>query len=321
MKGNLTIVVVLSLMFSGCVSNNNWGGTEQTEIKMGAVGKMANKAIVEGAVFPDGFDFTVYGFYTTDSFATTPSQFEMYDVDCTKQGDYYKNDSQSYYWPWFGEVGFYAVSPASLTPTLNWDTGVMLTNYTVVDAEDVDVMIAYNKGSNQVAALNMVFFHALSQVEVLANTKEAYTNVSIAITDITFKNIDVVATCIYKELSPNNTIANPSIIWVGNADSKDSEVYSNEDQTVVYDNSVAQPYGTGIVVIPQEMDPASVISIGYTLTQNGNTINGRVDAPINTNWNAGYKYVYTIIFALDKISFDPSAMEWVTVTTNIISIE
>lgn len=285
------------------------------------MGKVANKAIVEGAVIPDGFDFTVFGFYSTDSFATTPSQFEMYDVDCTKQGEYYKNASESYYWPWFGEVGFYAVSPASLASTASWANGVVLADYTVVGAEDVDVMFAYNKGSNRATSLNMVFYHALSQVEVLVKTKQEYANATLAITGVTFKNIDVTANCSFKEDSPADTTANPSVIWMQNTDHTASEVYKAVEQTVAYNGGVAQPYGTGIVVIPQTMGATSVMSIDYTLTQNGNTVIGVADVPITTNWDARNKYIYTVIFALDKIQFDPSATGWVSVTTDAITLD
>lgn len=320
----LLVMMAAAVVLTGCVTNDSWNDGEQSEIKMAAIGKVANRAIVEGANVPDDFDFTVFGFYTTNSFAAT-SQFAMWNVKCSKQGSYFKHDTDSYYWPWTGEVGFYAVSPASVEPSVAWASGVTLVDYTVLGAESNDLMFAYNKGSNQAAALNMVFHHALAQVEVALNTDKAYDDVTLAVTGISFENIDTTASCVYKESSPADQTSNPSISWSGNTDYASTEVYSSTTQAVTYNevDGVATPvtYGDGVVVIPQTMDATSEIAIGYALTQNGKTIAGVVKRPITTTWVQGNKYIYTLTFSLNEILFNPSATDWVKVDSDSISIE
>lgn len=329
MKKFFVMAIAVAAVLTGCVTNEEFGDDVQPEIKMEAVTKVANRAIVEGATVPEDFNFTVFGFYSANSFANT-QQFAMYDVDCTKQGEFFKHSTQSYYWPMSGEVGFYAVSPSIVEPAvIDWYSGITLTNHTVVGAEDVDVMFAYNKGSNQSAALGMVFYHALAQAEVLVNTDKEYQNVELKVTGITFKNIDITANCTYKESSPADQTPNPSIEWSGNTDSTGSEVYSVEEHTVVYNSTQAQPYGSGVVVIPQTMDTevvttptVSTISIGYSLAQYGGAaITGTIEKPITTAWERGSKYVYTLTFKLNEILFNPSATDWVTVNADAISIE
>lgn len=325
MKKFIAVAAVVGLMLTSCVTNEMFDEQTPSEIRMEAVTKVANKAIVEGATVPDDFNFTVFGFFTEDDFATTPpQQFAMYNVDCTKQGTYFKNATQSYYWPLSGKVGFYAIAPADVEPSLAWSTGISLTDYTVTGHEDKDLMFAYNVGSKQAAALDMVFYHALAQVEVALNTDKEYSGATIDVNAVSFKNVDVTADCTYKELSPADQTANPSIAWTNNAAYDSTEEYSDTAQTVVYGIDAAA-YGSGIVVIPQKMcttlGAESMISISYTLTQNSNAISGTIDVPITTEWGVGNKYIYTVTFKLDEILFDPSVEDWVEVATESVTIE
>lgn len=319
MKKILAIATLVGVALTGCVTNDVIDDVT-SEIKMSVVNKVANRAIIESTTVPNDFKFDVYGYFSEDSFANT-QEFAMHDVECTKNGDYYKNADTSYYWPLTGEVGFYAVAPSTVAPSVDWATGMTLTNYTVAGAEDIDLMFAYNKGSKQSAALNMVFYHALTLTKVQLVTDKEYADVTLAVTGIAFNKIDVTANCVYKELSPANTTAEPSITWSGNTDATATQQYASTSQDVVYNGGTAVEYGSGSLVIPQSMTGAATISINYSLTQNGKTINGSVSKPITTAWVAGNKCIYTLTFKLDEILFNPSANDWVEITADAITIE
>ena len=318
MKKFFAMAAVAALMLTGCVNNEMFEDAEPAEIVMQAVNKVPNKAIVEGATFSG--DFKVFGFFSEDDFTST-QQFGMYDVECTKVGDVYKNSTTSYYWPMSGKVGFYAVAPASIAPTVSWADGLTLTNYNVDDAKDTDVMFAYNWGAKGSSALKMTFYHALSQVLVKVKTNADYANATLTVKSVSFTNVDVVATCNYKELSTENQVANPSITWTGNTDYTATEVYYATESAAL--TSSAAEYGAGILTIPQAMGANAKISIAYALTQNGKTVEGTVSPAITEAWVAGKRYIYTLNFKLDEITFDPDVVNtgWVDVDVDAITIE
>lgn len=320
MKKFFAMAAVAALMLTGCVNNEMFEDAEPAEIVMQAVNKVPNKAIVEGATFSG--DFKVFGFFSEDDFTST-QQFGMYDVVCTKVGDVYKNSTTSYYWPMSGKVGFYAVAPASIAPTVNWADGLTLTNYNVntADAKVTDVMFAYNWGAKGSSALKMTFHHALSQVLVKVKTNDTYANAEIKVKSVSFTNVDVEATCNYKELSTADQVANPSITWTGNTDYTATEEYYATLSAAVTSSAVA--YGAGILTIPQTMGANAKISIAYALTQNGKTVEGTVSPAITEAWVAGKRYIYTLNFNLDEITFDPDVVNtgWVDVTVDAITIE
>lgn len=318
MKKFFAMAAVAALMLTGCVNNEMFEDAEPAEIVMQAVNKVPNKAIVEGATFSG--DFKVFGFFSENDFTST-QQFGMYDVVCTKVGDVYKNSTTSYYWPMSGKVGFYAVAPASIAPTVSWADGLTLTNYNVNDAKDTDVMFAYNWGAKGSSALKMTFHHALSQVLVKVKTNESYANAEIKVKSVSFTNVDVEATCNYKELSTADQVANPSITWTGNTDYTATEEYYATLSAAVTSSAVA--YGAGVLTIPQTMGANAKISIAYALTQNGKTVEGTVSPAITEAWVAGKRYIYTLNFKLDEITFDPDVVNtgWVDVTVDAITIE
>lgn len=320
MKKFFAMAAVAALMLTGCVNNEMFEDAEPAEIVMQAVNKVPNKAIVEGATFSG--DFKVFGFFSEDDFTST-QQFGMYDVECTKVGDVYKNSTTSYYWPMSGKVGFYAVAPASIAPTVSWADGLTLTNYNVntAAAKVTDVMFAYNWGAKGSSALKMTFYHALSQVLVKVKTNADYANATLTVKSVSFTNVDVVATCNYEESSTANQEANPSITWTGNTDYDATEEYYATESAAVTDSAVA--YGAGILTIPQTMGANAKISIAYALTQNGKTVVGTVSKPITEAWVAGKRYIYTLNFKLDEITFDPDVVNtgWVDVNVDAITIE
>jgi len=321
MKKFFALAALVSVALTGCVTNEQFEDAEPAEIVMQAVNKVPTRDIVSGTTFSG--DFKVFGFFSEDDFANT-EEFGMYDVVCTEVDGVYKNSTTSYYWPMSGKVGFYAVAPASIVPTtVSWADGLTLTNYNVNDAKVTDVMFAYNWGQKGSSALEMVFSHALSQVGATVATDKNYPGATLTITSIAFKNVDVEATFTQK--------ATPQ--WTNNTDAQTATMPLIAPATAPTLSTSRVNYGdTNVVAIPQALATGTgtnaKLSIAYTLTQNGKNISGVVEPTIiattNTEantWESGKKYIYNITFFLEEITFNPSATDWVNVTTDAISIE
>ena len=250
----------------------------------------------------------------------------------------WRNADNYYYWPFTGKISFLAVHPSTVASsvTAKWDAEnkkpkATIADYTITpdSNETTDLMFATNEGSRQADPLNMVFKHALSQIEVQVKTDQDYSaDVAFDVESVTFNNID---------LSGDVAYVNNVISWSDNAAQTQSWVYCNdvlEDITKDY-----QVYGAAKVMIPQlantlnpdaTPDPDTVqatITIGYSMEQTGSAkITGTVTiadpflSVAANQWEAGKKYNYTINFRLNEILFNPSVTDWVDVDVTTINI-
>lgn len=324
MKKFFALAALVSVALTGCVTNEQFEDATLSEVQFNAVARTQTKALFEGATFTQGTDtFQTWGFYSNDSFATN-AEFALYNKTIEWVTNAWKVKDETYYWPLQGQVGFFGLYPHDLEPTsVSYENGIKIENHNVVSKPVVDVMYAYNVGQKGSSALDMVFSHALSQVGATVATDKDYPGATLTITSIAFKNVDVEATFTQK--------ATPQ--WTNNTDVQTATMPLSASATAL--SATPVNYGdTNVVAIPQTLATDTgtgnnaKLSIAYTLTQNGKDISGVVEPTIiattNTEantWESGKKYIYNITFKLEEITFNPSATDWVTVTTDAISIE
>ncbi len=367
MKTNQLILAAAALVvLASCTKSNvdpvNTAKTEGDEIGFAAVTQKATKAIITGTTYATSNKFKVWGWQSQagdfSEFSTNAASNFMSNltIEWTKGRDNtrteaWRNASNYYYWPFTGKISFLAIHPSTVTPTsTGWDDTnekpkASFTGYTITpdSNEDVDLMFATNEGTraaNGTSPLNMVFKHALSQIEVKVKTDADYrADVAFDIESVTFNNIDLSGTVAY---------GNDAISWSANDTQNQNWVYYNaqkyseqyaENDVPVYVSDVAKVYGAAKVNIPQpanikagELDPSdplyvaadlteTTITVGYSMQQTGSDkITGTVTISKPQLWEAGKKYNYTINFRLNEILFNPSVTDWVDVNVSTINI-
>lgn len=351
MKKSQLILAAAALVALASCSNEGYtpSSSLENEIGFNAVTRMAtraNDAIITTAAYGQDNTFQVWGWQSQKDGAEAFSDVAdgassnfMTDltISWTKgrdnsRAEAWRNAQNYYYWPFTGKIGFLAVHPSTtvLTSAPTWNATdtlpqVTINDYTVTGKDFTDLMFAANKGARQATALPMVFKHALSQIQfrVRTNADYALDTVEFKVDSVKINNI---------ALQGDVTYANNAISWADNADQTNNKDYYKTSQVVkFYDNDAAADlYGRALVMIPQDKNDATTITIGYTMKQkNYAAISGTVTiaAPWKTAaaddiaaWEAGKKYNYTLNFKLNEITFDPTVTEWVEVDVQTINI-
>ena len=391
-------LVVLAACTKANVESVNSAKMEADEIGFTAITQKATKAndaIITGATYATENSFKVWGWQSqkdgvsgdniafSDVADNSASNFMTnLTIEWTKGAvpathDFaWRNADHYYYWPFTGSIGFLAIHPSDLsagtygTLTPAWDaTNVKakaaITDYTVsADNKTVDLMFASNKGTRETVAkvgtgeMNMVFKHALAQIEFYVRTNDDYTNdLQFDVESVQINNID---------LSGDVDFVNDAISWADNAAQTQNWLYYNtvKENIQNWDFSVAAQktaalYGAANVMIPQpanikasELDPSdpaydagddveTTITVSYSMQQLPKDANAKITGTVTVpapwakvkegateydpavaipGWEAGKKYNYTLNFKLNEILFNPSVTEWVEVDVQTINI-
>lgn len=248
-----------------------------------------------------------------------------------------------YYWPKNGKLTFYAYSPAEYT---NWklnivkdgDTEYANTESAVnIDAHNVDLLyseLAKDKtkndnqgGNNGTATYNGVelkFKHALSSIKFKVKTAATYNNASFKLNGIVLKSVKPEGT-----FKCNLTTESSVPAWELTATpAKDYTVIESASQDVTAE--VAEVSGiegdNAMILLPQNLTGVKA-EVSYTMTTGAGASfpftteidldNLSYTGQDGAKWIAGKRYIYTIIFTLDQIYFDPSVKDWDNVNVTV----
>lgn len=319
-----TILAVLGL--AAC-TQNEIDTPELNEVGFNAVVRKNTKAIITGGTFFEYLKFKVWGFYTQEgdfsdvASDAAPNFMKGVEISYIANEQKWRNETNHYYWPNQGKVGFYAFYPETTAPTFAWGTGATIADYTISpNTQEVDLMYAYNVGPEQ-AALPMVFNHALSQIEFRYQTNDTYENVTVKINSITFKNVDLTA-----DFNFNASLATPAAVWSNNTDQTSDYSYfaqTSDAAIKTVQDAQAATYGEPLLFIPQTAAKADLV---FTVSMENTddivyTMNIDLKPDSDGKWVLGKKYIYTLNFKLDEINFAPSINDWVEVQVSTIDID
>lgn len=180
MKGKILFTAISAMLLTASCSND-----EVTELNMNNAIKFnvttGNMSRAAATTTSNINNFTVWA-YTSDE--TTKFEY-MKDVDVTKSGSDWTY-SPVVFWPKDYKLDFYAVSPSTVTPTINTTTAV-ITNYIVTDGKE-DLLYSYKKEATKGSAVNLNFRHALSQIAFKIKNTRA-TDMQVKVKKITVKGI------------------------------------------------------------------------------------------------------------------------------------
>lgn len=319
----------------------------------------ANDAIITGTAYGTDNTFQVWGWQSEaadfSEFADNDASNFMTNltISWTKgrdnsRAEAWRNAEKYYYWPYTGKISFLAIHPSTVAPTTTgWDATndkpqATIADYTIAAGnKTTDLMFANNAGVRRADALPMVFSHALSQIQFRVRTNDDYTadGLEFKVESVNINNID---------LSGDVAYANDAITWSDNATQTANWEYKVATQVVNYHDADADAdlYGEAVVMVPQPAnvlvidtpavgtpgDPGYVpatysddvqttLTIGYTMKQGDNAaIAGTVTVPAPQEWQAGKRYLYTLNFKLNEITFNPSVTDWVDVEVATINI-
>ena len=238
------------------------------------------------------------------------------------------NTQHTYYWPSY-ELGFYAYAPTDINGvTINKD-GKKITDFAPDKDvnQQIDLLVAYNTGNrrnNETQGVELNFKHALSQIDVQAKCSNP--NIEIVVKSISFVNVKTKGDFTYPAdiTSTNNTLAN---CWNPSSEVSDAAYYKasfgqGQEVTLTDSPKSINPSKNNFMLIPQQLtkwDKTSAANGAYIAvlcrisSKDGNTktqlypeLNGdnatkfgSIIVPIDTNWEAGKKYTYTLNFCGD----------------------
>lgn len=179
------------------------------------------------------------------------------------------------------------------------------------------------------AGVHLSFKHALSSILFTARTKGTYTGTTITLKEISLLNIKSSGYFSQKLKDANGeTTAANAEVWSGQNEPEDY-VISGLNQVLDANAYYPSTNGTGsptvadglrksdFILLPQKFeayDPIPTIQVKYTIeSPDSDPIDQVQDVSLRTlteEWKWGYRYIYNIIIALDKIYFEPYVTPW-----------
>lgn len=246
-----------------------------------------------------------------DIWVTATSQSEtnyFTDLQFQRNGNYFTSE-KSYYWPSDGSsLQFYAYSPAKEnlgTVTINKTTQTVTGFTPAADVtSQVDFIVATATGSktDADAGVGLVFDHALAQIEVKAlNSNTGYKTL-------------IKGVRIGQVVSSGDFTFYPKS-WAPGSEKTDYEVRYNEPKTLGVDAiSVMSTEGDNAMLVPQQLTAwdsendkenasggAYIAVLANIKTSSDSQVFPKGDieyewiaTPIDTNWEDGFKYIYTL---------------------------
>ncbi len=230
-----------------------------------------------------------------------------------------------YYWPAYG-LEFFAYAPVSekdnVTVSSTAQTIDFTTNADVAD--QVDLVVAYNQGDEAdygSSGVPLNFKHALSQVEVLA--KCSNDKIKIDVLGVRICQIPAEGTFTFPTAETAAGVALPQANWAVTADSEADYFMSKRSAALTLTATAQSIMGVekNFMLIPHELTPwnggttadGAYLSVLCRISSLDGTVetllyplDGGVDAgagkyglaavAIDTDWDPGKKYTYTLNF-------------------------
>lgn len=229
----------------------------------------------------------------------------------------------AYHWPATGSLSFYAYAPSSLTgATITGDSKTLAVTPAAEVKNQVDFITANatgNKTDNEGSGVELTFAHRLSQIQVKAkNTNTAYV---FKVKGVKIGSVESTGTFDFASqafTSPLSGTKADYMIKYGTEHTLAADAVNIMDQSGSSDNGCA-------MLIPQQLtkwDPSSdgtnagknaYLSVLVNIcTEGGAQIYpavagayGWTAVGIDTNWEPGKRYVYTLDFSQGSGNVDP----------------
>lgn len=248
------------------------------------------------------------GSFWVNSFQAGEDKY-MNDVEYTStDGSVWSTTAGKFFWPVAGDLHMYCYAPkaSELSGTMKIDKDAQtLTDFSpnTAAADQKDFVYAKSTGSakkNGSTGVDIVFQHALSEITVAAkNTNTAYT---VKVKGVKIGNVITKGTFTFP------SITDSPASWSLSSDPNDVNDYVTS-WTTAYElgdeASTMDAANVPFMILPQQLESAdkasekAYIALNAEIKMQGGVVkhNGWVYVGIDTNWEMGKKYAYTLDFS------------------------
>lgn len=297
---------------------------------------------IDGVDYPTNETFKVFCKSYTGAYAGWEGATNYFDGDGENVALIGGNWTTTpvHYWPELGnKLAFAAYSPAAASAHGTFaqtQTGLTITGFSTQDnvANQYDLMYTprvVDKDKNSAATpVPMVFKHALTSVVFKATKTDA--DATYVIKSLTVNGM-VSTTGNFNQNIPTPAELDGTATWENLAAATDMTYSILTSKNIDVEQTGTDLTGAGstagantaLLLIPQGVDANTTVTITYTKTTGGNSLDATAtiklvdfldgtSAPVTT-WAMGHRYIYNIIFGANKpIYFAPSVSDWTDVT-------
>ena len=350
----LFLFSVAALAFCACsndtvVSDSN-SKIEPKEISFAPLTKPNTRGAnaILNNVFPTDNTMEVACYQSTPS---ARSYFSKTTFSFVDDADDVWHASTAQYWPLSpATLNFYAVSGFGVNAadiTIDNNLATAKVNYrkyvenrddgktnptgtTYANTTQSDIMYAFNRGevtqgsgsalsfnggtTVSTSKVNMVFKHALSQIDFQVKAADAATASAITINSITLTGASYTGELTLTNganVSLTTGDVEPTVTW--DADAAENRTVPNVPSTITYSAGDATDYlpttpsAACLMIIPNSPSAFTSFTINYTFNE-GNY--NYTYTPASTAAVAGNKYTFQINFRLHEITINPSVTPW-----------
>ena len=248
------------------------------------------------------------GSFWVNSFQAGEDRY-MNDVEYTStNGSVWSTTAGKFFWPVAGDLHMYCYAPkaSELSGTMKIDKDAQtLTDFSPNTAatDQKDFVYAKSTGSvkkNGSTGIDIIFKHALSEITVAAkNTNTAYT---VKVKGVKIGNVITKGTFTFP------SVTDTPASWSLSSDPNDVNDYVTS-WTTAYElgdeASTMDAANVPFMILPQQLESAdkasekAYIALNAEIKMQGGVVkhNGWVYVGIDTNWEMGKKYAYTLDFS------------------------
>ncbi len=248
------------------------------------------------------------GSFWVNSFQSGEDKY-MNDVEYTStDGSAWSTTAGKFFWPVAGDLHMYCYAPkaSELSGTMKIDKDAQtLTDFSpnTAAADQKDFVYAKSTGSvkkNGSTGIDIIFKHALSEITVAAkNTNTAYT---VKVKGVKIGNVITKGTFTFP------SVTDTPASWSLSSDPNDVNDYVTS-WTTAYElgdeASTMDAANVPFMILPQQLESAdkasekAYIALNAEIKMQGGVVkhNGWVYVGIDTNWEMGKKYAYTLDFS------------------------
>lgn len=339
MNKHIFYIAAACVALASCVKNEVRVNAPDKEITFQTVSTKAGAAFV-----------TKHKFYSYAYFLAKDKTWDADHADAKAYIDnaniYYHTASPKgywaaanpYYWPKQGSLTFFAWTDNTAAPSVGTgatvtcahDTGIKITDYSVKDNLNKDILVAdiakdktANKsvtGRDWTEGVPTVFRHALAKVEFKVNKRKDYPKVTFKVKSITLNKVSTKGT--FTQGSPTESWGwsgqikendEPLSVFTG-----DKEVTATADAGTYDELTTSADYS---IVLPQTFNNdtptltivydiiTSYVDAEHSVTEEV-TETKALNAIYTSGWECKKKYVLGITLGLNEIYWDPSVEEW-----------